>query len=67
MEKLKLSNGLIEIEAGQTVSNFLKDLNDNFENVQVKIKNAPKSITISDAEPVDGEGNPGDIWIVYEV
>lgn len=62
-----LTNGLKKITAGQTVGEFLNDLNYNFENVQVKIENAPKSITISDVEPVDGQGKPGDIWIVYEV
>ena len=63
-KKNKLDNDLIQIQAGQTVENFLKDINDNFKQVQTVIEGAPKKITISKDTPVGGQH--GDIWIVYE-
>ena len=60
-EKQTLDNGLIEIQAGQTVENFLKDINDNFKQIQITINGAPKNITISKDGPAGGLS--GDIWI----
>ena len=65
-EKKTLDNGLIEIQAGQTVENFLKDINDNFKQIQITINGAPKNITVSKDGPIDGNGLHGDIWIQYE-
>lgn len=65
-KKTTFDNGLIQIEAGQTVENFLQDINNNFSQVPKKIEGAPTTITFSLESPKDGNGVPGDIWIQYE-
>lgn len=66
-EKEKLENGLYKIVAGQSVENFLNDINENFKKVQLQIKGSPNEITFSTSPPASDEiGKNGDIWIVYE-
>lgn len=63
-DEILLEKGLTKIQAGQTVENFLNDINDNFAKMQTTIEGAPTTITISKDTPVGGQH--GDIWIVYE-
>lgn len=63
-DEILLKKGLTKIQAGQTVENFLNDINDNFAKIQTTIEGAPTKITISEDAPVGGQH--GDIWIVYE-
>jgi hypothetical protein len=49
------NNSFVEIQAGQTVKNFLTAINGNFAQT--------KKITISQEAP--SGGNDGDIWIQY--
>ena len=64
-DKMKLANNLIQIQAGQSVSDFLADINDNFEKIPI-ITNAPHTIHVSTQAPSNEQGDNGDIWIVYE-
>ena len=53
---------LIEITSGQTVAQFLNQINYNFSYLK-----GNKHITISENPPDDQtKGEDGDIWIVYE-
>ena len=67
-----LDNGLKEIKAGTTVTDFLGDINNNFRDIQNALNNTQKTIQIKNSNeleesggvPIGGES--GDIWIVYE-
>ena len=76
--KINLTNiTLEEVVANQKVTEFLKQINNNFENIvsaintlQEEISNLKNNkqdkITISTNSPLGSDGNDGDIWIVYE-
>ena len=76
--KINLTNTTLEeVIANQQVTAFLKQINDNFENIVSAINalqgevsnlqnNKQDKITISNASPSESDGNNGDIWIVYE-
>ena len=68
---------LQEVVANQPVTDFLKQINDNFEYIvsainilQEEISNLKNNkqdkIIISTNSPLGSDGNNGDIWIVYE-
>lgn len=57
---------LTEITGGKTVTNFLDDLNENFDRIK-NDANVSRTITFSTNEPnAQTAGKNGDIWIVYE-
>ena len=63
-------NTLKTIQAGKSVSDFLADINYNFETIDENCKTMnsqkQKTITISKNAPISTDGVDGDIWIVYE-
>lgn len=56
----------VTVTAGQTVENFLSQINDNFDNAQFKIDGAPSKIFFRTESPDSDSGVNGDIWIQYE-
>lgn len=67
------NNNFTEITAGQTVTDFLSQINNNFEKAQPTINNAPHTIFVKTSSPNDVENQEdaenavnGDIWIQYE-
>lgn len=71
--QLENTESLEEIMANQPVTDFLQQINSNFEKIVKQInyiydelQTKQKMITVSTDSPSSEDGNDGDIWITYE-